>query len=79
LHLFPKVIAEYGIAVSEQVTRELVELEGLPKLLSGPCRRWVGGHVEVKCATTVMGQYQEDVQYLKADCGHSEEIDGDQR
>ena len=38
----------------------------------------MGGHIEVKNTTTVMGQYQEHVKDLEADGGHSEEIDGDQ-
>jgi hypothetical protein len=35
-------------------------------------------HVEVQNAPPFMGQRQEYVQHLKANCWHSEEIDGDQ-
>jgi hypothetical protein len=36
---------------------------------------WVSGHPNVKNATSVMGEYQEDVQDLKADGGDREEVD----
>jgi len=38
----------------------------------------MGSHVEVKHATAVMGQHQKHIENLEADCGHSEEINGDQ-
>src|SRR5215472_5851231 len=44
-HLFPEGIAEDGIAVPQQVARELVKGKGLPQLLSRPFRARVGGHI----------------------------------
>jgi len=34
----------------------------------------MGRHVEVDGAAPIMAQYYEDVQNLKADCGHDQEI-----
>ena len=77
-HLSPEGIAEDGIAVAQQVTRELVEGKGLPQLLSRPFRRRMGGHVAVNNTTTVMGQYQKHVKDLETEGGHGEEVDGAQ-
>jgi len=77
-HLSPEVIAEDRIAVTEQVARDLVKGKCLPHLLSRPFCRRVGGHIAVKNATAVMGQYQEHVKHLETDGGHREEVDGDQ-
>jgi hypothetical protein len=38
----------------------------------------VAGQVEVDNAATIMGQHQEHVEAWETDCGHSEEIDGDE-
>lgn len=77
-HLFPEVLAKDSIAVAQQVARECVKGKCLPQLLSGPFRRWVGGHIEVDYASAVMGQYQEHVKNLETKRGHGKEIDGDQ-
>ena len=77
-HLSSELIAEDSIAVAEQVPRELVEGKCLPQLLPRPLRGWVGGHIEVKNATTIVGQYQEHVKDLEAYGRHGEEIDGNQ-
>jgi hypothetical protein len=76
-HSFSEVIAKDPIAVSQQVTRELVKGECLPQLLSRPLRGWMGGDIEVQNATSVMGQDQEHVKDLEADRGHREEVDGE--
>jgi hypothetical protein len=49
-HLVPKGIAEDGIPVPQQVTRELVKGKGLPQLLSRPLGGWVGCHIAVQDA-----------------------------
>src|SRR5262249_443380 len=72
-HLFSEGIADDGIAVAEQVTRELVEGKCLPQLLSRPLGSRMGSHVEVKYATAVMRQYQEHVKHLEAKGGHRED------
>ena len=77
-HLFSEVIAKDGIAVAQQVARELVEGKCLPQLLSRPLRGRVGGHIEVQDAAPVMGQHQKHVEHLEAKGGHREEVDGDQ-
>jgi hypothetical protein len=74
-HLSSECIAEDGIAVAQQITRELVKGEGFPQLLSRPLRGRVSGHIEVKNTTTVMGQYEKHVKDLESDGGHGEEID----
>jgi hypothetical protein len=38
----------------------------------------MGGYIEVKDATPVMGQYQKYVKDLETESGHCEEVDGDQ-
>src|SRR5271165_4142796 len=76
-HLFSELIAEDSIAVAQQVARQLVKGKGLPQLLPRPLCGGVGGHIAVKNATPVMGQYQKHVKYLETDGGHSEEVDGD--
>jgi hypothetical protein len=75
---FRKVLAENGIAIAQQVARQLVEGKGLPQLLSGPLRGRMRGHIEVNNATTVMSQNQKHVQDLETEGGHGEEVDGDQ-
>ncbi len=77
-HLFSEVIAEDRIAVAQQITRELIEGKGFPQLLSRPLRGRVGGHIEVKNPTPVMGQYQKHVKDLEPDGGHGEKVDRDQ-
>jgi hypothetical protein len=77
-HLSSEVIAEDGIAVAQQVARELVKGKGLPQLLPRPLRGRVGRHIEVQDATSVMGQHHKHVKDLETDRGHREEIDGDQ-
>jgi hypothetical protein len=77
-HLLSEVAAEDRIAVAQQVTGGLGKGKGLPQLLSGPLCGRVGGNVEVQNAAAVMGQNQENVKNLEADCGHREKINGDQ-
>jgi hypothetical protein len=57
-------IRKDGIAIAQQVARELVKWECLPQLLSRPLRGGMGGHVEVDNATPVMGQQQKYVKGL---------------
>jgi hypothetical protein len=38
----------------------------------------VAGHVAVKNAAAIMGQYEKHLKNLEADCGHGEEINGNQ-
>ena len=77
-HLFLEVMAEDRIAVTQQVAGKFGKGEGLPELLGYPFRGWVGGHIEVENAASVMGQNEKHVKNLEADCGHGEKIDGDQ-
>src|ERR1700745_2007395 len=77
-HLFSEVNAEDRITVAQQVTRELVKGKGLPQLLPRPLSGRVGGHIEMKNATTIMGQHQKHVKNLETECGYGEEVDGDQ-
>src|ERR1019366_5912476 len=66
-HLFSEVMAEDRIAVTKQVTRELVKGKGLPQLLPRPLGGRVSGHIEVKNATTIMGQDQKHVKHVETD------------
>jgi transposase len=68
-HLSSECIAEDGIAVAQQITRELVKEEGFPQLLSRPLRGRVSGHIEVKNTTTVMSQYEKHVKDLESGVG----------
>jgi hypothetical protein len=52
--------------------------EGTAKLPGRPFRGRMSRHVEVQNAPPFVGQDQEYVQHLEANCGHNEEIDGDQ-
>ena len=82
--LFPCRAAVFGspgrnrVAISQQVARELLERECVAQLLGGPVGGRVRGHVEVKNAATIMSQYQKHVEDLETDCGHGEEINGDE-
>ena len=49
-HLFSEVMAEDGVAIAQQVARELVEGKGLPQLLSRPLCGRVRSHIEVENA-----------------------------
>jgi hypothetical protein len=77
-HLFLEVMAEDGIAVPQQVMRELVKGKGLPQLLPRPFGGRVGGHIAMKNATTIMGQHQKHVKHVEPDSGEGEEVDGNQ-
>jgi hypothetical protein len=77
-HLVSEVSAEDGVAVAQQVARQLVKGKGLPQLLSRPLCGRVRGHVAVNNTTTVMGQNQKHVKDLETEGGHGEEVDGDQ-
>ena len=77
-HLFLELMAEDRIAVAQQVAGRFVKGKGLPQLLGYPFRGWVGGHIEVEDAASVMGQNEKHVENLEADRGHGEKIDGDQ-
>ena len=56
-----EVLAENRVAITQQVTRELLERERVAQLLAGPLGGRVMGHVEVKNAATIMSQYQKHV------------------
>src|SRR6516164_928194 len=77
-YLFSEIVAEDSIVVAQQVARTLVKGKCLPQLLSSPFRCWVGSHMEMKDATAVMGQYQEQVKDLETKRGHRKEVDGHQ-
>jgi hypothetical protein len=77
-HLSPEGIAENGVAIAQQVARELVKGKSFTQLLSRPFRRRMRGHVEVDNATPVMGQHQKRVKNLETDGRHGKEVDGDQ-
>ena len=76
-YLFSEILAKDAVTVAQQVARELIKGEGFSQLLASPLGGWVASHVEVKNAPTIVSQNQEHVQDLEADCGDSEEIDGD--
>ena len=67
-----------GGAVAQQIARDLLKGKRFPQLLSSPFRRWIGGHIEMENAPTIMSQHQEHVKHLEANRRHGEEIDGDQ-
>src|SRR5713226_5021994 len=69
-HLSSELITEDRLAVAEQVARELVKGKCLPQLLSRPLAGRVGGYIEVKNATPVMGQHQKHVKDLETNGGH---------
>jgi len=77
-YLSAEFIPEDGIAIAQQVARELVKWECVPQLLSRPFRGWMGRHVEVDNATPVMGQHQKYVKDLETQGRHGKEIDRDQ-
>src|ERR1700737_4156156 len=76
-HLFSEVVAEDRVAVAQQVAPQLVKGKCLSQLLSRPFCSRVHRHLEVKNATTVMGQYQKHIKNLETNRGHSEEVYGD--
>jgi hypothetical protein len=76
-HVFSEVIAENRIAIPQQVARDLVKGKCFSQLLPGPLRGRVAGHIEVKNAATIMGQYQKHVKDLEPDGWDGKEIDGD--
>ena len=54
--LAPEISAEDGVAIAEQIARELVKGKGFSQLLSRPRRRRMRSHIEMDNATPVMGQ-----------------------
>jgi hypothetical protein len=73
-----KFLSEDGVAIAQQVARDLFKRKRFSQLLSGPFRGWVGGHIEMKNATTAMTQHQKYVKHLKTNCRHGKEVDRDQ-
>jgi hypothetical protein len=53
--LLSEVLAENGIAVSQQVAGEMIE-ECVPQLLSRPLCGGMSGYVEVNNAAAIVGQ-----------------------
>src|SRR5215469_9643428 len=54
-------LAEDGVAITQQVARDLLKRKRLPQLLPGPLRGWMGSHIEMKNASTVDGQRRAPV------------------
>src|SRR5215469_17239845 len=71
-------LPEDGVAIAQQVARDLLKRKRLPQLLPGPFCGWMGGHIEMKNASTVMSQHRKDVKHLETNGRHGKEIDGDQ-
>src|SRR5215472_16119214 len=71
-------LPEDGVAIAQQVARDLLKRKRLPQLLPGPFCGWMGSHIEMKNASTVMSQHQKDVKHLETNGRHGKEIDGDQ-
>jgi len=63
------------IAVSQEVLRSAVKRKRFDDLLPGPFRCRMGGDVEVRDASGVMREDNENEQNLEPDRGHREEID----
>src|SRR5215472_12275805 len=71
-------LPEDGVAIAQQVARDLLKRKRLPQLLPGPFCGWMGSHIEMKNASTVMSQHQKDVKHLETNGRYGKEIDGDQ-
>src|SRR5580700_3354514 len=69
--------AENVVAITPQVTGNLVKREGLPQLLAGPLGGGMGGDIEMQDATAVVSQHEEHVEGLEANRWHREKIDRD--
>ena len=76
--LATEISAEDGVAIAEQIARELVKGNGFSQLLSRPCRRRIRSHIETDNTTPVMGQHQKHIEHLEANGQYSEEVDRDQ-
>ena len=61
------------VAVTGQVTRELVKGECFPQLLSRPRSGRMSGHIEVDDTTSIMGQNQKHVKDLETKSGHGKD------
>src|SRR5437588_12989587 len=73
-----EVTAVDGIAIAEQVARELVEGKCLPQLMSRIHQTRVGGQIGVQDSAPVMGQHQKYIENLETKGRHGKEIAGDQ-
>jgi hypothetical protein len=71
LKLSGEAVAKDSIPVSQQIARCRVPGERIAKLQGRPFRGRMSRHVEVQNASPFMGQDQEYVQHLEANCGHS--------
>ena len=65
LDLLSEVRTEYPIAITQQILRNLLKREGLPKLLRGPLRRRMGRDIEMHDPPSVVRQNQEHVEHLE--------------
>jgi hypothetical protein len=53
--LLAEFLPEDGVAIAQQVARNLLKRKRFSQLLSGPFRRWMGGHIEMENAPAVVG------------------------
>ena len=45
-NLFAEVLSENGVAIAQQIARDLLKRKRFPQLLPGPFGRGVGGHMK---------------------------------
>src|SRR6476469_8802928 len=67
---------EDTIPIAEQISRRGVPWKSFPELLCSPLCSRVCGYSEVKDTPTLVRQDKEDVQNLKTDGRHGEEVHG---
>ena len=74
VYIFRKLIAEDPVAVSKQVTRNLLKGKCLPELLRSPLGRRMGSDVEMHDPPSVVSQNQEHIQELKPNRRNGKEV-----
>ncbi len=78
MHGSVEVISVDAIAVSDHVARGCVPGEGFDELPSCPFRAGMLRHIKVEDSPSIMRQHQKHEEDAESDCGHGEEVDGDE-
>jgi hypothetical protein len=69
-----RLVAEYTVAIPDQITRRRLEGEGLPQLLTNPRSGRRRRNVEVNDPPAFMAENDEDVEQAKRNRGNDEEV-----
>jgi len=78
LHPLLEVGAIHLVSIAKEILGCRIAWKCLHDLLGGPLSRWVLGHIKMDEAAAMMGEHDQDEEYLEPDRGYDKEVDGHQ-